>query len=52
MLSDRDLATVLAALRHWQQDLVANADQESSDPLSEYFADHPPTTREVLATNP
>jgi hypothetical protein len=34
--SDRELATVLAALRYWQQDLAANEDEP---PISEHFAD-------------
>jgi hypothetical protein len=32
-LSDRELATVLAALRYWQQDLAVNEDP----PISEHF---------------
>jgi hypothetical protein len=35
-LSDRELATVLAALRYWQHDLGANEDEP---PISEHFAD-------------
>jgi hypothetical protein len=33
-LTDRELATVLAALRYWQQDLLAN---EGEPPISEHF---------------
>jgi hypothetical protein len=33
-LSDRELATVLVALRYWQQDLAANDDE---GPISEHF---------------
>ena len=35
-LSDRELATVLAALRYWQQDLTENDDGPID---SEHFAD-------------
>ena len=39
-LSDRELATVLAALRYWQQDL---ADHEDEGPIcQEYFAEVTP----------
>jgi hypothetical protein len=46
-LSDRDLATVLAALRYWQQDL---ADNEDEGPISlEHFDDEntPLTVEEI-----
>lgn len=33
-LSDRELATVLAALRHWQQHL---ADNENEVPVADHF---------------
>lgn len=38
--SDRELATILAALRYWQQDLAANSD----GPISEHFAETTPLT--------
>jgi hypothetical protein len=36
-LSDRDLATILAALRHWQEACADNGDEEPISP--EYFDD-------------
>jgi hypothetical protein len=36
-LSARELATVLAALRYWQQDLERNEEEEDSGPI---IADH------------
>lgn len=40
-LSERELATVLAALRYWQQDLADN----DECPISEgHFEDHDPLT--------
>jgi len=35
-LTDRELATVLAALRYWQQDLAAN---DGAVPISDHFED-------------
>ena len=35
-LSDRELATVLAALRYWQQDLARN---ENDPPICDHFQD-------------
>ncbi len=35
-LRDRELATVLSALRYWQQDL---ADNETEGPISDHFDD-------------
>lgn len=40
----RQLATVLAALRYWQQDLEANEDP----PISDHFTDHDPLTPEEI----
>jgi hypothetical protein len=37
-LTDRELATVLAALRYWQQELAANND---AAPISDHFQDGP-----------
>ena len=42
-LSDRELATVLAALRYWQQDLA-----ENDGPISEHFDEHTPLTVEEI----
>ena len=38
--TDRELATILAALRYWQQDLAANEE----GPISEHFNEHTPLT--------
>ena len=43
-LTERQLATVLAALRHWQRDLAENDD----GPISEHFIDHAPLTVEEI----
>jgi hypothetical protein len=43
-LTDRELATVLAALRYWQQDLAENDD----GPISDHFIDHTPLTVEEI----
>ena len=45
-LSDRELATVLAALRHWQQNL---ADNENEIPVADHFDDQitPLTVEEI-----
>lgn len=40
-LSDKELATVLAALRYWQQDL-ANAQGDDEGPISPHFEDVEP----------
>jgi len=37
--TDRELATVLAALRYWQQDL-----SENDGPISEHLDEHAPLT--------
>jgi hypothetical protein len=42
-LTSRELATVLAALRHWQQDLAQN-----QRPISEHFADETPLSVEEI----
>ena len=42
-LNERELATVLAALRYWQQDLA-----ENDGPISEHFADETPLTVEEI----
>jgi hypothetical protein len=42
-MNDRELATVLAALRYWQQDLA-----ENDSPISEHFAEHTPLTVEEI----
>jgi hypothetical protein len=42
-LTDRELATVLAALRYWQQDLA-----ENDGPISEHFADVTPLSVEEI----
>ena len=36
--TDRELATILGALRYWQQDLAANEE----GPISEHFTEHTP----------
>ena len=38
--TDRELATILASLRYWQQDLAANEE----GPISEHFHEHTPLT--------
>ena len=44
-LSERELATVLAALRYWQQDLVAN----DEDPISpDHFDQVTPLTADEI----
>jgi hypothetical protein len=43
-LSRRDLATILAALRSWQQDLAENGD----GPIAEHFEDVSPLTVEEI----
>jgi hypothetical protein len=43
-LTDRELATVLAALRYWQDELDANEDV----PIPEHFAEHAPLTAEEI----
>ena len=48
-LSDRELATVLAALRYWQQDLADNA-EHGEGPISEEHFDNkvtPLTVEEI-----
>ncbi len=47
--SDRELATVLAALRYWQQDLDAQEpNDEESGPISPHFDEHEPlSSKEV-----
>ena len=42
-LTERELATVLAALRYWQQDLA-----ENDGPISEHFVDQTPLTVEEI----
>jgi hypothetical protein len=42
-LADRELATVLAALRYWQQDLA-----ENDGPICEHFDEHTPLTVEEI----
>ena len=42
-LTDRELATVLAALRRWQQDLA-----ENDGPISAHFADQTPLSVEEI----
>lgn len=41
VLTDRQLATVLAALRYWQQDMIEDPDTEI---ISPHFEDHEPLT--------
>ncbi len=41
--TSRELATMLAALRYWQQDLANN-----EGPISEHFADDTPLTVEEI----
>jgi hypothetical protein len=41
--TERELATMLAALRYWQQDLA-----ESDGPISEHFNEYPPLTVEEI----
>ena len=43
-LTDRELATVLASLRYWQQDLAENDDS----PISEHFIAESPLTVEEI----
>jgi hypothetical protein len=43
-VNSRELATVLAALRYWQQDLIANEE----GPISEHFNAHTPLTVEEI----
>ena len=43
-LSSRELATVLAALRYWQQDLAENEEP----PISGHFANETPLTVEEI----
>jgi len=43
-LSERELATMLAALRYWQQDLAANDDP----PISEHFEEVTPLTPDEI----
>lgn len=43
-LTDRELATILAALRYWQQDLAENPD----GPISEHFEEATPLTVEEI----
>ncbi len=43
-LSDRELATLLAALRYWQQDLT----ESEEGPISEHFEDVEPLTVEEI----
>ena len=38
--TDRELATILAALRYWQQDLTANEE----GPICDHFTEHSPLT--------
>ena len=42
-LTERELATVLAALRYWQQDLA-----ENEGPISEHFAEVTPLSVEEI----
>jgi hypothetical protein len=42
--TERELATVLAALRYWQQDLAENED----GPICEHFTDQTPLTVEEI----
>jgi hypothetical protein len=42
-LNERELATVLAPLRYWQQHLA-----ENDNPISEHFADQTPLTVEEI----
>ena len=44
-LSNRELATVLATLRYWQQDLAANEEGPIS---TEHFAEETPLTIEEI----
>jgi hypothetical protein len=44
-LTDRERATVLAALRHWQQDL---ADNQEEGPICEHFDGIAPLTVEEI----
>lgn len=43
-LTDREIGTILAALRYWQQDLEANDDP----PISEHFEDVRPLTADEV----
>ena len=48
-LSDRELATVLAALRYWQQDLdTQDSNDEGSGPISPHFDEHEPLTSDQI----
>lgn len=48
-LSNRELATVLAALRYWRQDLDADAeDEEGIGPISPHFTEHQPLSVEQI----
>jgi hypothetical protein len=44
LLTNRELATVLASLRYWQQDLAEN----EVGPISEQFFDESPLTVEEI----
>jgi len=45
MITEQELATVLAALRYWQQDLEANDEPPISE---EFFADSEPLTSDEI----
>jgi hypothetical protein len=47
-LSDRELATLLAALRYWQQNLAREEPQSNEGPISPHFAEHSPLTVEEI----
>jgi hypothetical protein len=47
-LSDRELATLLAALRYWQQNLALAALHPKDGPISSHFDEHPPLTVEEI----
>lgn len=43
-LTSRELATVLAALRYWQQDSI----EQAEGPMQEYFDEHTPLTPDEI----
>jgi len=49
-LDERQLATVLAALRYWQQDLLADRDHDGEGPISDFFAEHEPLSADEIDT--
>ena len=47
-LTDRELATVLAALRYWQQDLIVNSDEGDGEPIDERLDGLTPLSSEEI----